>query len=385
MHRRWSVRLILIILAALLAGCMAPPTATPVLSAEPPTVTTEATAISTSALTLSRVPLSVFGAGSLIAPFDALEAAFEARYPQIDVRAEYHGSIQVIRHATELHEPIDVVATADASLIPMLMTGAVDPETGRAYADWYIRFASNRLTLAYQPDSKYAGEISADNWPEVLARPDVKVGIADPRFDAAGYRAFMAVALAQERTQRYTYFASLFKNQFTQPVTLFLDDDLATVTVPEVLETRSGAHVLLRGASIQLVALLESGDLDYAFEYESVIRQHGLKMLRLPDEENLGATEHEADYGRVQVNLDFQRFATVKPKFRGERIGYGITIPANAPHPAEAGQFIAFLLGPEGRAIMEASYHPMFETPLADGYENMPAALQALTRPASTP
>ena len=74
----------------------------------------------------------------------------------------------------------------------------------------------------------------------------------------------------------------------------------------------------------------------------------GWQMLRLPDEENLGSAEHEADYGRVQVNLDFRRFATVKPKFRGERIGYGITIPANAPHPVEASQFIAFLLGPRG-------------------------------------
>ena len=252
------------------------------------------------------------------------------------MRGEYHGSIQVIRHATELHKPIDVVATADAALIPMLMTGVNDPETGRPYADWYIRFASNRLALAYQPGSKYAGELTADNWPELLARPDVKVGIADPRFDAAGYRAFMAVALAQERARRYTYFPGLFKDQFTQPVTLFLDDQLATVTVPEVLETRSGSHIILRGASIQLIALLESGDLDYAFEYESVIRQHGLGMLRLPDEENLGSTEHEAGYSRVQVNLDFRRFATVKPKFRGERIGYGITIPANAPHPGRS-------------------------------------------------
>ena len=48
------------------------------------------------------------------------------------------------------------------------------------------------------------------------------------------------------------------------------------------------AHILLRGASIQLIALLESGDLDYGFEYESVIRQHGLKLLSLPDEVNLG-------------------------------------------------------------------------------------------------
>ncbi len=393
MFKQGSTRLIFAAITALLIGCgaplpapaptAAPITATPVLPAEFPNATVETAAPPAS--TSSRVPLVVFAAGSLIAPFDALEAAFEAQVPGIDVRAEYHGSIQVIRHATELHEPIDVVTTADASLIPMLMTGATDPETGRPYADWYIRFASNRLTLAYQRDSKYAAELTADNWPAVLARPDVKVGIADPRFDAAGYRAFMAVALAQERDRDYTYFGKLFKDQFTQPVTLFLDDEVDTVTVPEVLETRSGAHVVLRGASIQLVALLESGDLDYAFEYESVIRQHGLAMLRLPDEENLGSAEHEADYGRVQVNLDFQRFATVKPKFRGERIGYGITIPASASHPAEAAQFIAFLLGPEGRAIMEANYHPMFETPLAEGYERMPAALQALSRPVSTP
>ncbi len=388
MSKRWLTRLILTVIAVLLIGCVAPaalpapPAATPTPSPGLPSVPTVAAASTPPA---SRVPLVVFGAGSLIVPFKALEAAFEAQYPQIDVRAEYHGSIQVIRHATELHEPIDVVATADASLIPMLMTGAIDPGTGHPYADWYIRFATNRLTLAYNRGSKYAAELTADNWPEVLARPDVKVGIADPRFDAAGYRAFMAVVLAQERARRYTYFANLFNGQFTQAVTLFLDDDLATVTVPEVLETRSGAHVMLRGASIQLVALLESGDLDYAFEYESVIRQHGLEMLHLPDEENLGSAEHQADYGRVQVNLDVRRFATVKPKFHGERIGYGITIPESAPHPGEASQFIAFLLGPQGRAVMEANYHPMFETPLADGYEHVPVQLQALCRPAETP
>lgn len=254
MSRQWSTWFMLAAIVALLGGCGSPaPVPAPRL--EPPTATVDTPAIP--ALTSSRVPLVVFGAGSLIVPFDALEAAFEAQYPQIDVRAEYHGSIQVIRHATELGEPIDVVATADASLIPMLMTGVNDPATGHPYADWYIRFASNHLALAYGRGSAYAAELTADNWPEVLARPDVKLGIADPRFDAVGYRAFMAVALAQERMHRYTYFADLFKDQFTQPVTLFLDDKLATVTVPEVLETRSGAHIVLRGASIQLVALLE--------------------------------------------------------------------------------------------------------------------------------
>jgi molybdate/tungstate transport system substrate-binding protein len=116
-----------------------------------------------------------------------------------------------------------------------------------------------------------------------------------------------------------------------------------------------------------------------------VIQQHGLKMMSLPAEVNLGEQEFEELYKQVQVNLDFQRFATVKPQFRGERIGYGITIPASAPHPDEAALFIAFMLSPEGRAIMEAGHHPMFETFEADGYANLPQTLKALCVPTDKP
>ncbi|MCG2786018.1 MAG: tungstate ABC transporter substrate-binding protein WtpA [Anaerolineae bacterium] len=330
-----------------------------------------------------KTPLVVFAAGSLIQPFAALEKAFEEKYPNIDVLPEYHGSIQVIRHATELHEPIDIVATADAALIPMLMyaTNNPDTDTGQPYADWYIRYASNHLALAYNKDSKYADEINAENWAEILSRPDVRIGIADPRFDAAGYRALMAFALAEERAKRYNLFAPMFDGQFSYGLTIFRDDDLTTITVPEIFESKSGAHVVLRGASIQLIALLQSGDLDYAFEYESVIAQHGLGLLRLPDEVNMGEAAFENLYKSVQVNLDFRRFASVKPEFRGERIGYGITIPLSAPHPGEAALFIAFLLSPEGRAIMDENHHPLFETALADGFANLPENLQALTVP----
>ena len=156
----------------------------------------------------------------------------------------------------------------------------------------------------------------------------------------------------------YNLFEPVFDGQFTFPITIFRDDDLTTITVPEVLETKPDAHIIMRGGSIMLIALLESGDLDYAFEYESVIHQHGLEMLSLPETVNMGETDFESAYQAVQVNLDFQRFATVKPQFRGERIGYGITIPSSAPHPDEAARFIAFLLSPEGRAIMEANSPP---------------------------
>jgi molybdate/tungstate transport system substrate-binding protein len=359
--------------------------------AQPATATSvpasaEATSLSpTASKPEEKTPLVVFAAGSLIIPFDALEKAFEARYPQIDVLSEYHGSIQVIRHATELHEQIDIVATADAALIPMLMFATTDPETQKPYANWYIRFATNRLALAYRPESVASGEINATNWPVVLARPEVKLGLADPRFDASGYRALMAVALAEELDGNYTYFERLFGGQFKTPITIFRDEDITTITVPEVLETANSSHILLRGSSIQLIALLETGDLDYAFEYESVIQQHGLNMLSLPDEVNLGSAELNDFYQQVQVNLNFQRFVSIKPEFRGEQIGYGVTIPSNAAHPDEAELWLAFLLGPEGRAIMESNHHPLFSQPVATGYEYLPEELQTLCIPLDNP
>jgi molybdate/tungstate transport system substrate-binding protein len=339
----------------------------------------------TSGVNSDRTPLVVFAAGSLIIPFGNLEKAFEIQYPQIDVQAQYHGSIQVMRHVTDLHESIDLVATADASLIPMLMYTTNDPDTGQPYADWYIRFASNRLALAYQPESKYASDINSDNWYEILSRPDVKVGLADPRFDAVGYRALMVYALARDYYHVPMIFLDMFKGQFNYPLGIFSEDALTTVTVPEIMETKSGSHILLRGASIELIALLESGDLDYAFEYESVIRQHGLRMLRLPDALNLGEEADQEFYSSVQVNEESQRFASVKPVFQGERIGYGITIPENAPHPTEAALFLSFLFGPQGRAIMEADYHPMFDPAPCDGFASMPASLQSLCIPEVVP
>jgi molybdate/tungstate transport system substrate-binding protein len=275
-----------------------------------------------------------------------------------------------------------VVATADASLVPMLMYAEKDPDTGKPYANWYIRFASNRLAVAYTSKSKYAGEINADNWATILTRPDIRVGIADPRFDACGYRALMAFALAQDYYKEPKLFSNMFNGRFTSPISIFLDDDLTTITVPEIVETRPGASIVIRGASIQLIALLESGDLDYAFDYESVIQQHDLEMVHLPDALNLGV--EGIDYSKVQVNLDFKRFATVKPEFRGERIGYAVTIPSNAPHPEEAALFTAFLLGPEGRAIMQADHLPIFDQALADGYENLPDILKPFSSPAKT-
>jgi molybdate/tungstate transport system substrate-binding protein len=160
-----------------------------------------------------KTPLVVFAAGSLITPFQQIKAAFEKSHPDIEILDEYHGSIQVVRHATELHEKIDVVATADQSLIPYLMYRD-DPTTGKPYAAWNMGFASNRLALAYTTRSKFASEITNANWTEVISREGIKLGMADPRFDTAGYRTLMLLYLAGRFYQQPTFFTDLVEGAF---------------------------------------------------------------------------------------------------------------------------------------------------------------------------
>ena len=50
---------------------------------------------------------------------------------------------------------------------------------------------------------------------------------------------------------------------------------ICVMLVPQMVRP---TKVTMRGYSVQLLGLLDSGDLDYCFEYESVARQHGLEF-----------------------------------------------------------------------------------------------------------
>ena len=284
----------------------------------------------------------------------------------MDVVTESHGSIQVLRHVTELGDRMDLVFTADEQLIPPLLYDRDDPATGKPWASWYCTFATNRMVLAVSPKSPLAGELTSKTWYRRLTQPDVRFGLADPRFDAAGYRALMVLQLAERQYDDPYLFEDVLMGRFTTPITVERRGTVDVVEVPEILETSAGSNIVLRGASIQLVALLESGDLDCAFEYESVARQHGLKYVRLPASIDLGEQGYRANYRTVDVKLDFRRFASVRPEFTGDLIRYAFTIPANAPDPGLAREFAAFLLGPEGRRILAADHQPVLTPPRLD-------------------
>ncbi len=318
-----------------------------------------------------RTQLRVICAGSLMGPFQEIEKAYEAVNPDIDVLIEGHGSIQVIRQVTELEVLADVVAVADHSLIPPMMYAATVPETGTPYADWYIRFASNTLGIAYTSTSRYADEITADNWYEILSRPDVKLGFPDPRFDACGYRALMACKLAELHYGDETIFERVL-GEFEYPLTIREINGTGTILIPEIVKPYT---VSIRGSSVVLLGILESGDIDYAFEYKSVARQRNLQFLELPAEINLGSDDFQRLGYNLTVKLDYQRFASVIPEFVCQRILYGVTIPNNTPHYAEAVRFMEYLLGEEGSDIFTGQYQPFLALE-ADNIELMPDELK---------
>ncbi len=325
----------------------------------------------------SLVELKVIVAGSLLAPFQAVEKEFEAQNPDIDVKLEGHGSVQVIRNVTELGNIADLTVVADAQLIPAMMYQTQIPEQGGPHADWLIEFSTNRLGLAYHEGSAYRAEINADNWPQIISRPDVTVGLADPRIDAMGYRTLMVLQLAQDFYQDDTIFEKTVGSAFDPPMAISRDDGVCTIIVPEVVRSKE-SRVKLRAYSIQLMALLESGDLDYSFEYESVAKQRGLGFLALPPAIDLSSPDYEKEYRTVDVRLDFRRFSSVFPDFQGTRIVYGLSIPRNAPHPEEAVELVQFLLGSDGQRIFEESWQPLWSAPVCDNVEQLPEALKSL-------
>ena len=322
--------------------------------------------------------ITIFIAGSLIEPFYELERVYEQQNPGIDVQVEAHGSIQVIRHVTEIHDLIDIIIPADYRLIPLLMYPTYIPDTNNPYADYTMEIARNRLVLAYTSQSLYGEMIGLDNWYEILSRKDVKFGLSDPRFDAAGYRSLMVVQLAERFYQDPTIFEKVFLGRFKSPITVKKEGNIQVIEVPELLEIKDDSNIVLRGGSVALLALLESGDVDYAFEYESVARQHGLSYVPLPPELDLSDPEYAQWYESIKVKLDYQRFSSINPEFVGDVIIYGLTIPNNAPNPEAAQDFIQFFLGPEGREIMEMSFHPMLDSFRVDNPEKLPQSLMSL-------
>jgi molybdate/tungstate transport system substrate-binding protein len=121
---------------------------------------------------------------------------------------------------------------------------------------------------------------------------------------------------------------------------------LQTVELPEIMRP-SDTNLVVRDGSIYVISLLESGGIDYAFEYHSVAQGHDLLWLDLPGEIDLSSPDYSAAYRNVSVILGFQRFSSIGKDRTGQPIVYAITVPNSAPHPELAREFTERVLSME--------------------------------------
>jgi len=285
--------------------------------------------------------LTMFHAGSLSVPMQKAGEEFSHRYPRARIASEASGSVDAIRKITDLNRSCDVLAVADYDLIPKRMYDG--------HASWVIIFASNEMVIAYTDGSKYSNEISSTNWYEILSRADVTIGRSDPDCDPCGYRALMVFELAS------IYYSNPYIN-----TTLW-----------------KHSNTVARPKSVELLALLESGQIDYAFEYKSVAVQHNLNYVELPNEINLSSWTMRDHYASVNVTISKGDEHMV---ITGAPILYGVTIPKNAQHVSEAMDFIKLMLSQDGRNMIEECGQNSMYPAYTDDAARVPSELEELVK-----
>ena len=267
----------------------------------------------------------IFHAGSLTVPLAEIEKRFEAANPGIDVLREAGGSTQMARLISEVKKPADIMASADYKVIDNTLI----PE----YADWNIRFATNQMVLCYTDQSRHAAEVNAANWYDILARKDVVWGHSDPNLDPAGYRSLMVIQLAEKFYKKPDLYDRLIANR------------------PEKN---------IRPKSVELVSLLKTGNMDYAWEYLSVAVQHDLKYVKLNDHINLGNYQFDDFYKQAAVEVTGEKPGSTITR-TGQSITYGITLIKDAPHRSAAVKFLEFMLASDGGLkVLEEMGQPPF-------------------------
>lgn len=300
-----------------------------------------ATATSLHAQASPAGPVVVFNAGSLAKPFNELLRAFKTKYPNVVPAQENSGSLEAARKLSELGKIPDVIGVADYGVISKILV----PQ----HAGWFAMFARNSMVLIHTDESIGAEEINGQNWWQVLLRPGVRSGRADPNLDPNGYRTLMAFQLAEK--------------YYRQPG---LADRLERALPPKYIRSKEA----------DLTALVQAGELDYSWSYRSIARSARLRYVELPPEVDLSDPKLAPWYAQARVQLPgARRGGRDSVEFRGEPIVYALTIPRAAPHRQTAEAFVRFVFSPEGQAIIKENGFILLEKPLLGGPERPPPGL----------
>ncbi len=170
------------------------------------------------------------------------------------------------------------------------LSGAVNGD----FVSWYVTFAESPLVIGYNSSSSFAPDLKTKPWYEVLQDPKIRIGRTDPKLDPKGK---LTIDLLDK-------VAEIYKLPGLPEKVLGAPDNPAQVLPEE-----------------NLVGRLQSGQLDVGFFYSTETADLKIPAITLAPDISLSAH-------------------------------YTVTVLRDAPNPAGAERFIAFLLGSRGRDLM---------------------------------
>lgn len=227
-------------------------------------------------------PLTVFAAASLNGAFQELAAGFEAGHPGVKVQFNFAGS-QILRAQLEQGASADVFASADEGNMDALVAAGL-VQQGAA-----TNFTANQLVVIL-PKGNPGQVLSLLD----LARPGLKIILADPSVPAGRYARQVLDRLAGEAGYGAAYPGAVLANVVS------LETDVK-----------------------QVVAKVQLGEADAGIAYLSdAAATPELLSIEIPAQDNVTAS-------------------------------YPIAALAHAHQPALAGDFIHFILSTDGQAILK--------------------------------
>ncbi len=263
--------------------------------------------------------LLIDAAGTLQVPFNGIvNNVVRSQYSTLSYNYIFEGSRLAANEITQANKSFDIFASADYRIIPEQLIPS--------HASWYIIFASNAMSVVYTNHSKSAGEITPQNWYQVITQPGVVVGVSNKDTDPSGSQAIIMLQLA-----------GLLYYQNSS----YLYDQLYV--------TKAAQHQLvIVPTETTLDAQLETGAVDYVLTYSSEAISHKFQYLTLDPKVDLSDLSQADWYATANVTVSGKQVT-------GAPILYALTIPNNSPDTSMAIAFVKALFSSQGQQILSAS------------------------------
>ena len=194
------------------------------------------------------------------------------------------------------------------------------------FTDWYVQFLASPLVIAYNPHTKYAGELQAiavgrrplKDLFQLMAQPGFHLGRTNPNTDPQGQAFVEMVELAQKQL------------------------GLPAASVQSVLHGTLSSPTIF--AETGLDAQLQSGQLDAASAFLSQAIQLKLPYIALPASLDFGDPALASAYAQASVKLSSGKVV------HGVPLVVDATILGQTDY-AVASAFLTFLLSPQGLGL----------------------------------